>query len=496
MEGVSANADADADDGYNSLGVIPAQEESAAQRAAQERRDEEMLAGIQTPDVSAEQSQQDESGDTPEPSAQPTPPQSTGRTPEAEDLATEERLRTESPQPTRRSPQARAARSRRARRVPQETTTPPSSSESNPENIRDDIPLSTEFNRTPELTIQDIIEGFKNIKELGELDDRFLKAREAFMEGRESENGRQLREAYLEAGETLQMAMDAMVRKGAGLTPEEREQQGFPPTFAPSVEQINDAFSHDENETFKGWEKSKTQISAETSPDHDLESLFEQFPGESPLLKERFLKAREDYLHATKKKREKLKGTQKNIRLSPHEAKLRDAYLSTRNDLLYALTSIARPGAGFTRTESEKKRGLEDKGATVGAVLDTLIEGEQQVLGEDGFSTLHAYDSFEKTLLKDIRKRFKDAAKETKGKKKDEIRPLVARDFIERGDDLDALAKTVVTKREEYKNKILERRLPPGKKGMVDPMRVGLRKNPGFFSWIEDIFGRRPRRKS
>jgi|CXWL01.1.fsa_nt_gi hypothetical protein len=508
------------DDGYGDLEIVPGQEELAASREAQERQNEAMLSGqrVESPDQGAgfddgltrlENAPAQAPAEPPQDQT-PEPPPETRRAPEADELATEERLRQPAtpPRRQRRAPQAQtpiaadaetqtrpSPRARREQQAPaqsqNETETSEAEQAPEPERARPRV----ERGAQPVLTIQNIIEKFRERGELGELDERFLEARQAFLDGKEGENGRDLREAYLRAGENLQKAMEATVRRRAGIRGIDREPE-LVASFIPNAQQINEAFSRDEEETFSGWENRLKGTTAEASEDQDVETLFAQFPGEVPLLKERFLAAREAYLHATKKKREKLEGTTKNIRLSPHEAKLRDSYLASRNDLLYALASIARPGAGFTKTEKEKARGEVDKGVAMGAVLDTLIDGEQRVLGEDGFSTLHAYDSFEKTILNDIRKRAKDAGKEIKGREKDTLRPLVTRDLIERGDSLDALATTVSLKREAFRNRVLEQRLSLGKKRMVDPMRVGLRKNPGFFSWIEDIFGRTPRPKS
>lgn len=379
-------------------------------------------------------------------------------------------------EPTRRRrPGVRAAR--RAAGARTERTEDAASPEP-----RDDMPLSTVFDEAPEAapapaerpaqpTIASILEYFtgENVKELGTLDKAFAQA---------SERREQDPEAYEDAKENLRLAIVAMLNEGAGFN-KKRENESYRNIAPFSIEQVNAAFAAGEK-----------AVSDDEAQDMDVEALLKKFPGEFGVLEEKFMTARTKYMEATKKKREK--AGEKHIRLNTVEARFRKAYLDARNDLMYALAGMTRAGAGFNLTQAEQTRNQQTRTQPVpmDLVLDTFIKGEQKRLGEDVASTLHAYDSFRKEIEKDINySRYDKYKVEKKGK---DVAPFGKREYDAKIEELKALRKVLIEKRLAFNNDALERSVAAKRRGLINPLKVGLRKNPGFFGWLGDtIFGKR-----
>lgn len=215
----------------------------------------------------------------------------------------------------------------------------------------------------------------------------------------------------------------------------------------------------------------RNETSTHTNEDAKLDALLERYKGEFGVLDGAFRRSRAAYMDATKQEREQALGKEKNIRLSFEQARLRDAYLSARSDLLFALSSMNRVGAGYTKTKMEEK-------VVMFNILDTLVDREQERLGEDDESTLHTFESLEKDILK-------EAERLTKNKNPlSSYTPerVVARekDANVHKDNLLALGEMVAKKRQAYQTRMAAQ----------GPTRKGLSRKIGFFSSLFSfIFG-------
>lgn len=321
-----------------------------------------------------------------------------------------------------------------------------------------------------------IIAFFEDKKELKHVKEEFESARERYLNANDEDEAEALL-AYEQAQDDVQHAILEMLNAGAGY---HNNIETNPALYTKG--RVMEVFAKD----FMLTKERRAQEAGERGPtgDREIDALLKNFKGEFGVLEEQFARARSAYLEATKKKREKIKGSEhaQNIRLSGKEARLRDTYLSARNDLLFALSNMTRAGAGYTRTSAEKNRDLRRKEISTDKVLETFIDHEQSKLGEDDDSTLRAYDRLERDILREIKRPNENSLMVFESRERKVQR---ASDKMARNEPLLAFGEVVGKRRATFAEGAKKR-----------PIQKGLNSKPGFFSSLFSfVFGTPGRRR-
>ncbi len=360
--------------------------------------------------------------------------------------------------------------------------TPPSILESEDDAVRDATQAQSRAEApAPELdstlsrafdNADTIIAFFEDKKELKHVKEVFESARERYLNASDEDEAEALL-AYEQAQDDVQHAILEMLNAGAGY---HNNVDRNPALYTKG--RVQEVFAKDFIET----KERRAREAGERGPtgDREIDALLKNFKGEFGVLEQRFTNARKAYLEATKKKREKIKGSEhaQNIRLSGKEARLRDIYLSARNDLLFALSNMTRAGAGYTKTSAEERRGqtLRHEEVSTDKVLDVLIEHEQDKLGEDDESTFEAYDRLERNILKEIKRSNENSLMVFESKERKVQR---ASDKMARNEPLLVFGETVGKRRAAFAEEARKR-----------PIQKGLSSKRGFFSsFFSFVFG-------